>query len=69
MFPPPRTEPETAGGEAVVPGMAEVFTEEAGEATSVADPFALKIQKARELSESNPKAVANIIEEWMNPNG
>ena len=33
------------------------------------DHYAAKVQKARDLAQSDPKAVANIIREWMNAGG
>ena len=33
------------------------------------DHYAVMIQKARELAEKDPKAVANIIKDWMGVNG
>jgi flagellar biosynthesis/type III secretory pathway M-ring protein FliF/YscJ len=31
--------------------------------------YAVKLQKARDVAASDSKAIANIIKEWMNPNG
>lgn len=47
-------------------------TTEAGEdgATQVhIDHYVVMIQKARELADKDPKAVANIIKDWMGVNG
>ena len=41
---------------------------EAGEDVVRIDHFAIKIQKARDLAESDPKAVANMIKDWMGAN-
>jgi flagellar M-ring protein FliF len=45
---------------------------EAGEdeATQVhIDHYAIKVQKARDIADKDPKAVANIIKDWMGING
>lgn len=70
MFPPPRApgEPSTAEGVAGAAGHVAIAGEE-GETVSHADQFAAKVQKAREMSQNDPKAVANIIKDWMGANG
>lgn len=55
-----------AFGGMTMPGM------EAGEdeATQVhIDHYAVKVQKARDVADKDPKAVANIIKDWMGVNG
>lgn len=66
MFPPPPP-PETApagGAAAVVFSEAEAAAEENVEIQN----YAAKIEKAREIAKTDPKAVANIIKDWMNAN-
>ncbi|MCL2523658.1 MAG: flagellar M-ring protein FliF [Betaproteobacteria bacterium] len=60
MFPPPREEPETTGSAG-----------EEGEEDAVVhiDEYALKLQKARDIAQGDPMAVANIIRNWMGSNG
>ncbi len=76
MFPPPKEGGDHAAhvGEGLGgPGFGG--GEERGEAgedgaTEVhIDHYAVKIRKARELAEKDPKAVANIIKDWMGANG
>lgn len=69
MFPPPEDEAEaTAEGVAGAAGHVMV-TGEDGELVEQIDHYAIKIQKARELAQNDPKAVANIIKDWMGSNG
>jgi flagellar M-ring protein FliF len=42
---------------------------EEGEDNVVINHYAAKVQKARDLSQNDPKAVANIIKDWMGANG
>jgi len=42
---------------------------EEGEDNVRINHYAAKVQKARDLSQSDPKAVANIIKDWMGTNG
>lgn len=70
MFPPPAEERDEVGGTAGAGTHAGVVGED-GELTEDAvkiDHFGVKIQKARDLANSDPKAVANIIKEWMGTN-
>jgi flagellar M-ring protein FliF len=65
MFPPPEpTEEErlaaALGG--ALPGVEE------GEDHVEIDHYAAKIQKARDIAQSDPKVVANIIKDWMGAN-
>jgi flagellar M-ring protein FliF len=41
--------------------------EEAMETTD--DPFGMKLRKAKEIAQNDPKVVANIIKDWMGVNG
>ena len=71
MFPPrPRSEEEAAAEGGGVFGGREPFGEEGEEgATEVRiDHYAAKVQKARDIAQADPKAVANIIKDWMNAN-
>ncbi|MCL2346475.1 MAG: flagellar M-ring protein FliF [Desulfobulbus sp.] len=63
MFPPP-PEKEAEGG---VPG--EEGEEGEEDAEVHLDQYAVKLQKARDIAQSDPQAVAGIIREWMTPNG
>jgi flagellar M-ring protein FliF len=38
-------------------------------ATVHIDHFAVKVQKARDLAAKDPKAIANMIKDWMGSNG
>ena len=75
MFPPPKEGGDHAvhAGEGSGLGLGGGEEDrEAGEdgATEVhIDHYAVKIRKARELAEKDPKAVANIIKDWMGANG
>ena len=72
MFEPPaKSEKEIAeegglfGGAGALPGGGE----EEGATEVRIDHYAVKVQKARDAAEANPKAVANIIKDWMDPSG
>jgi len=70
MFP----RPGEAGGATSPEGVAGaaghvVIAGEEGEETVQIDQFAAKMQKARDMSQSDPKVVANIIKDWMGANG
>lgn len=70
MFPPPATaggEGERAGGGLFGEGGILAGGEE-GEETVDIDHFAAKLQKARDIAQADPKAVANIIKDWMGAN-
>lgn len=72
MFPPP---PEAAGGEeGTAEGVAGAAGHVAiegleGEDQVEIDHYAAKIQKARDIAQADPKAVANILKDWMGANG
>ena len=70
MFP----RPGEAGGATSPEGVAGaaghvVIAGEEGEETVQIDQFAAKMQKARDMSQNDPKVVANIIKDWMGANG
>ena len=76
MFPPPKDAVGSHGqGEGGISAHGDgdgSGTTEAGEdgATQVhIDHYVVMIQKARELADKDPKAVANIIKDWMGVNG
>ena len=53
------------GGAGALPGGGE----EEGATEVRIDHYAVKVQKARDAAEADPKAVANIIKDWMDPSG
>ena len=66
--------PGEAGGTSSPEGVAGaaghvVIAGEEGEETVQIDQFAAKMQKARDMSQNDPKVVANIIKDWMGANG
>ncbi len=64
MFPPPKEEEEEGAGAGGLAG------EEGEEGVEVRiDNYAVKLQKARDIAQHDPKAVANIIKDWMGTNG
>jgi flagellar M-ring protein FliF len=63
MFPAPVA--ATSGGEG---GATLMGGEGEGEA-AVEDPFTLKLHKAREIAQNDPKMVADIIKDWLGVNG
>ena len=68
MFPPPKEE-EPGTAETVTDALGNiVITGEDGEETVVIDHYAVKVQKTRDIADADPKAVANIIKEWMGAN-
>ncbi|WP_303786391.1 flagellar basal-body MS-ring/collar protein FliF [Azovibrio restrictus] len=69
MFPPPA--PEESPEEAALRAAGAVEIGEAGEEATEAeiDHFAEKIRKAKEIAQNDPKAVANIIKDWLGVNG
>lgn len=71
MFPPPEppveaSEEAGALGAGFADGQSD--SEAEGEETPELDPYTIKVQKARDIAQSDPKAVANIIKEWINAN-
>ena len=73
MFPPPESDKPGAGeGEGGLFGAGGVSggAEEGEEGATVhIDHFAVKVQKARDLAAKDPKAIANMIKDWMGSNG
>ncbi|MDX9943400.1 MAG: flagellar basal-body MS-ring/collar protein FliF [Azonexus sp.] len=74
MFPPP-PEPAENGGEdaegvAGSLGNVAVIGEDGQpiEDQVTIDHYAVKVQKARDIAQADPKAVANLIKEWMGAN-
>lgn len=72
MFPPAKPEHEAAhegGGLFGAPTGAAGGEEDEEGATEVRiDHYAVKVQKARDIAQADPKAVANIIKDWMGAN-
>lgn len=76
MFPPPPAPEseeegaETAEGVAGAAGHVAVVGEDGEliEDEVVIDHYAAKVQKARDIAQADPKAVANLIKEWMGAN-
>ena len=76
MFPPKKEHEgaHVAGTPGGIPGYGTmeggVSGEEGEEGSEVhIDHYAIKVQKAREMADKDPKAVANIIKDWMGVNG
>jgi flagellar M-ring protein FliF len=73
MFaPPPKEDQEIIGPDGTIMRSDGSIVGENGEddATLVSiNAYAVKLQKARDVAASDSKAIANIIKEWMNPNG
>ena len=69
MLPPPPVEetPPLGGGFDVVAGEEE--EEEDDLPPTAAEELARKLEAARELAKLDPKAVADIIKDWMGANG
>ena len=73
MFPPAGKAGEEAragGSGGILSGAGEIVGDEGDEgATDVRiDHYAVKVQKARDIAQADPKAVANIIKDWMGAN-
>ena len=72
MFPSPEERraaaAENAANAATHARVAGAYGAQAGEEGSV-DNYAGKVQKARDIAQADPKAVANIIKDWMGANG
>ena len=71
MLPPPPVEPSPLGGELDVVAGEEGEGEDVdeGQPPTAAEELARKLEAARELAQRDPQAVANSIQDWMNPNG
>lgn len=70
MFPSPaeRAAEASARGVAGAVGHITIAGEE-GEDRVKIDHYAAKLQKARDVAQTDPKAVANIMKDWMGTNG
>lgn len=76
MFPPKHDESERHGagegeGGALFGGAGGTAGDEEGEEGAMVhiDHYAVKLQKARDLAAKDPKAIANMIKDWMGVNG
>ncbi|MDD2883476.1 MAG: flagellar basal-body MS-ring/collar protein FliF [Dechloromonas sp.] len=75
MFPPPAPpeDENTPEGVAGAAGHVRIDAETGEEIDDSAevhiDHYAVKVQKARDIAQADPKAVANIIKNWIDPNG
>ena len=68
MFPPPEGKGEAGeGGVGGLFGEHIVETEEGATDVQI-DHYAAKVQKARDIAQNDPKAVANIIKDWIGSN-
>jgi flagellar M-ring protein FliF len=72
MFPPPGTRdargPAGEGGVLYGPDGLPGAPGEEGASEVQIDHYAAKVQKARDIAQADPKAVANIIKDWMGAN-
>lgn len=66
MF-PPKSEGE-AEGEAGIGGTISITDEDVEAEEAALSSYAAKINKAREISDKDPKMVANMIKDWMGAN-
>ena len=70
MFPPPPGSAEGTSAEGVAGAVGHIAIEGAeGEDHVKIDHYAAKVQKARDFAQADPKAVANIMKDWMGANG
>ncbi|HLO64342.1 MAG TPA: flagellar basal-body MS-ring/collar protein FliF [Azonexus sp.] len=73
MFPPAHEGEREGAGEGGIGGIFGGAGEEAegeeGAAQVHIDHYAVKVQKARDLAAKDPKAIANMIKDWMGVNG
>ena len=68
MFPSEADRADTPEGVAGAAGHVAIAGED-GEDIVKIDHYAAMVQKARDIAQSDPKAVANIIKDWMGANG
>jgi len=68
MFPPPAEAHAGAEGGLAGEGGVGALPGEEGEENVEVNQYAAKVQKARDIAHSDPKAVANIIKDWMGLN-
>ena len=70
MFPSPEEREAAASAEGVAGALGHItIAGEEGEDNVKINHYAAKVQKARDIAEADPKAVANIIKDWMGTNG
>jgi len=73
MFPPPPDPEDTATPESIVDAAGNVIITGGGdgddEDSVEINHYAIKLQKARDIAQADPKAVANMIKDWMGANG
>ncbi len=71
LQPPAKSEKEIAEGGGLHGGISGLPGEvdEEGATEVRIDHYAAKIQKARDVAQADPKAVASIIKDWMDPSG
>lgn len=68
MFPPPLPAAAAAAAAAAARAAAGFSVGEMGEEQVEVQNYAAKIQRARDIAQGDPKAVANIVKDWMNAN-
>jgi len=69
MFPPPPDKDELGSVEGVAGAAGHIaIAGEEGEDQVRIDHYAIKVQKARDIAQADPKAVANIIKDWIGAN-
>lgn len=70
MFPSKAERAAAASAAGVTNALGQItIAGEEGEDNVRINHYAAKVQKARDLSQTDPKAVANIIKDWMGTNG
>lgn len=69
MFPPPAEAPKGVGGTVSTTDEAGAETAEEEELNMAYATYERKLAKAKEIATQDPQAVANILKEWINPNG
>lgn len=72
MFPPPQDKDDTPTAESIVDAAGNVIITADGEETEDEvhiNHYAIKLQKSRDIAQADPKAVANMIKDWMGANG
>jgi flagellar M-ring protein FliF len=72
MFaPPPSADTDVIGPDGtIIRSDGSIGEDGEDDATQVSiDAYGAKLQKARDVAAADSKAIANIIKDWMNPNG
>jgi flagellar M-ring protein FliF len=74
MFPPPPKPEELTSPESIVDAAGNVIItgdgeDEEGEDEVHINHYAVKLQKARDIAQSDPKSVSNMLKDWMGANG